>query len=62
MSKLIIHKYKGFNIVKTGTKSFPWNIYKEDGHGFGSLVGCGRTIKDCKFDIDYGNFSEARKS
>lgn len=54
MSKVTVHKYKGFNIVKTGTKSYPWNIYTDDGHGFGTWIGYGRTLKDCKIDIDYG--------
>ena len=49
---IVIHKYKGFNIVKTGTPSYPWNVYKEDGHGFGEHVSFGKTLKDCKSDID----------
>lgn len=54
----MIHKYKGFNIVRTGTKNNPWNIYKEDGHGFGEWVGYGRTLKECKIDIDNGNYED----
>ena len=42
---LIIHQYKGYNIVKTGIKAYPWNIYKDDDH-----VGYGKTLKDCKFE------------
>lgn len=49
---LVIHQYKGYNIVKTGIKEYPWNIYKDDGHGFGDHVGYGKTLKDCKSDID----------
>lgn len=54
----MVHKYKGFCIVKTGTPAFPWNIYKPDGHGFGSWVGCGKTLKSCKTDIDNKCFEE----
>lgn len=50
------HKYKGFNIVRTGTKTNPWNIYKDDGHGFGKWVGFGRTLKECKESINLGWF------
>lgn len=53
----MIHRYKGFNIVKTGTRNYPWNIYKEDGHGYGEWVGFGRTLRDCKSDIDTGCYN-----
>lgn len=59
----MVHEYKGFNIVKTGTRKFPWNIYKNDGVGFGDWVGYGRTLKDCKSDIDnvLANNTEERR-
>ena len=50
---LTIHEYKGFEIERTGTKEFPWNVYKNDKH-----VGYGRTIKDCKTIIDDGNCND----
>ena len=49
---LVIHKYKNYNIVKTGTTEYPWNIYKDTGHGFGDHVGYGKTLSSCKYDID----------
>ena len=55
---LIEHKYKGFNIVKTGTKKYPWNIYKDDGHGFGKWVGYGETLSGCKMSIDDGCYDD----
>lgn len=48
----MIHKYKGYNIVKTGTKDYPWNIYKNTDIGFGDWVGFGKTLKECKTTID----------
>jgi len=51
-----LHEYKGFNLVKNGTKEYPWNIYKIDGHGFGEHVGFDRTLKACKQAIDSGCF------
>ena len=54
---LTIHKYKGFDIIKNGTPELPWNIY--DAY---ERVGSGRTIKDCKSDIDnYYTEQEERK-
>ena len=54
----MVHKYKGYNIVRTGTINYPWNIYKDDGHGYGTWVGCGRTLKECKKDVDEGCFND----
>lgn len=48
----VVHKYKEFNLVKTGTSSLPWNIYFDDGYGFGTLVGSGYSLSDCKGAID----------
>ena len=45
--RLSIHRYRGFDIIKNGTDELPWNIY--DGY---ECIGSGRTIQDCKFDID----------
>ena len=50
------HNYKGFNIVRNGTKDCPWNIYKDDGYGHGKRVSCDKTIKQCKDSIDNGDF------
>ena len=38
--------------MRSGTKEYPYNIYKDDGVGFGNWVGYGKTIKGCKEDID----------
>ena len=53
------YKYKCFNIVKTGTRAYPWNIYKDTGRGYGDNVGYGRTLADCKSDIDAGLFDDS---
>jgi len=53
-----VHTYKGYSLVRNGTKENPWNIYKPDGHGYGDWVGYGRTLKDCKSDIDNGCFDK----
>ena len=57
----VIHPYKGFNIVKTGTSEYPWNIYKDTGRGFGDHVGFEKTIKECKYSIDIGLFDEVNE-
>ncbi len=53
-----IHRYRGFNIVKTGTKTYPWNIYYDGPHGFGDLVGCGISISVCKQQIADGCYTD----
>lgn len=53
---VIIYEYDEFNIVRTGTKDYPWNIYKNDGVGFGEWVSCGKTIKECANIIEVGIF------
>lgn len=50
------HKYKGYNIVKTGTKEYPFNIYKDTGIGFGDFVGSAPSLKDAKNNIDDGDY------
>lgn len=50
---IYIHEYKGFTIEKTGTRDYPWNIYKNGDH-----VGFGRTVRDCKTMIDDGCFDD----
>ena len=51
-----VNKYKGFNIVESGIGDYPFNIYKDDGYGFGAHIGRGRTFASCKQDIDEGVF------
>lgn len=51
----MVHHYKGFRIVRTGTKNTPWNIYKiYPTHN--EWVGYGKTISECKKEIDDGCF------
>ena len=51
------HKYKGYEIKRTGTASYPWNIYRMDysivlGKEVPTHVGFERTLKDCRIAID----------
>ena len=56
------HTYKGFIMTKTGTREFPWNIYKEkvwvdnDGksHTVYAHAGFAMRLRDCRDLIDKG--------
>lgn len=53
------HKYKGFEIWRTGTKDYSWNIYRMDFSKFlkkevPTHVGYGKTLKECRQSIDMG--------
>lgn len=57
------HKYKGFEIWKTGTKDYPWNIYRMDyskvlKRAVPTHVGYERTLKECRMAIDNGLCNE----
>ena len=59
------HKYKGYIITRTGTKEYPWNIYRLDYSKFlkkevPTHVGYAETIKACKYMIDEGYISEVK--
>ena len=57
------YEYKGFLIIKNGTKEMPYNIYAvKKGNVLGHMMdvrdwkGFGKTIKGCKCDINNGAF------
>lgn len=54
---MMIHKYKGYNLVRNGTRELPWNIYKDGEYGYGDWCGCSYTLKSCKIEIDEGLFA-----
>jgi len=45
----MVHKYKGYMIDKDGSREMPWNIYKDN---YLNWIGCGKTLKECKVNID----------
>lgn len=49
---MIDHKYKGFILRRSGYVNTRWNIYNKNG----DWVGYGRTMSECKNDIDAGCF------
>lgn len=49
------NEYKGYTIVKDGTESFPWNVYKVD-DGIKECVSYGVSVDECMKDIDNGVF------
>ena len=51
--------YKNYIIAKDGTTAYPYNVYSIYDDKRGEHVGYGRTLKDCKADIDAGVFDEA---
>lgn len=58
-----VYEYDGYQIVKNGTKDYPYNIYRLNYSNFlgkyvRTPVGYGRTIKSCKADIDSGNLDD----
>lgn len=57
------HTYKGFKIWKTGTKNYPWNIYRMDyskvlNKEVPTHVGYARTLKECRECINEGLCNE----
>lgn len=48
-----LYDYEGYEIRKTGTSEYPYNIYKDNNH-----VGYERTIKDCIYFINNKNLDE----
>lgn len=57
------HTYKGYEIKKTGTTSYPWNIYRIDyskalKKEVPTHVGFERTLKECRMAIDAGLCNE----
>lgn len=57
------HKYKGFEIWRTGTKDYPWNIYRMDYNKVlkkevPTHVGFAATLKACRECIDMGLCNE----
>lgn len=62
-SNLSTHKYKGYELIKNGTREFPWNIYAMRKNPYSQKevrthVGYARTLNDCKIDIDAGVFDD----
>lgn len=55
------HIYKGFVLVRNGTRECPWNVYKKQPNSavHGEWLGCGYTFKGCKIDIDIGCYNNA---
>ena len=47
-----IHSYKGYNFIKNGTKEYPWNVYEDDGSGFGEHITYEKSLKMCKEFVD----------
>ena len=53
------HKYKGYVLIKNGTSKMPWNVYRMKyskflGRDVPEWLGFGKTMKQCKADIDSG--------
>ena len=53
---ILIHPYKEYNIARTGTDIYPWNIYKQNGSELGEHISFGRTLKECIEDINNNCF------
>ena len=47
-----IHSYKGYNFIRNGTKEYPWNVYEDDGQGFGEHITYEKSLKMCKEFVD----------
>lgn len=58
-----VHFYKGYELERTGTSAYPWNIYAERVSPYTKKkirvhVGYERTMADAKKSIDEGLFDD----
>ena len=49
---LTVHIHGDYQVIKNGTREYPWNIYDQKNN----IVGFGRTLCSCIKDIDNGCF------
>ena len=55
------HRYKGYILVRNGTREMPWNVYKERQYihvkaVYREWMGFAETMKQAKADIDSGAY------